>query len=185
MCKQQMQFDTPLLSSKEDALSYISLINIVLFPNYSFVSAWWHGLFGALVCITCICTLPLQKINKYAPDCWQEMLESVLCNIMNNIVLHSGDLYNLPDTHVVHRITHKGHEHCIKFHSCDGKLSCSQLTLVMQQEECCVVPLLAPKTDGDLVAQAAQHEAPHQDWLIGEEDGLLSACILHCHLLSL
>lgn len=55
----------------------------------------------------------------------------------------------------------------------------------MQQEEAGVVLLVATESDGDLVAPAAEHEAPHQDWLIGEDEGFSASCVLHCHLLSL
>lgn len=55
----------------------------------------------------------------------------------------------------------------------------------MQCNKAGIVPLIAAESNGDLVAPAAQDEAPHQHWLIGEDEGLLAACVLHCHLLSL
>lgn len=55
----------------------------------------------------------------------------------------------------------------------------------MQQDESGVVLLVAAESDGDLVAPAAEHEAPHQDRLVGEDEGFSAARILHGHLLAL
>ncbi len=55
----------------------------------------------------------------------------------------------------------------------------------MQQKEPGVVLLVAAESDGNLVAPAAKYKAPHQDWLIGKNEGLSASRILHCHLLSL
>lgn len=55
----------------------------------------------------------------------------------------------------------------------------------MQLDESGVVLLVTTKSDGDLVAPAAQYESPHQDWLIGKDEGFSAARVLHCHLLSL
>ena len=55
----------------------------------------------------------------------------------------------------------------------------------MQQEEPGVVLLVTTKSDGDLVAPAAKHKAPHQDWLVGEDEGFSASRVLHRHLLSL
>lgn len=59
------------------------------------------------------------------------------------------------------------------------------LTFITQPNKAGIVPVVATESDGDLVAPAVQDEAPHQDWLIGEDEGLSAACVLHCHLLSL
>lgn len=59
------------------------------------------------------------------------------------------------------------------------------LTLVMQKKKSVVVRLVTTKSDGDLIAPAAQYKAPHQDWLVGKDEGFLATGVLHCHLLSL
>lgn len=59
------------------------------------------------------------------------------------------------------------------------------LTLVMQIDNPGNVPLIAAEPNGDLVAPAAQDKSPHQHRLIGEDEGLSAARVLHCHLLSL
>lgn len=58
-------------------------------------------------------------------------------------------------------------------------------TLVTQLDKPGIVPLVAAESNGDLVAPATQDESPHQDRLVGEDEGLLAARVLHCHLLSL
>lgn len=55
----------------------------------------------------------------------------------------------------------------------------------MQQEESWIEPLIATETNRDLVAPAAKNKAPHQHWLIGEDERFLTTCVLHCYLLSL
>ena len=55
----------------------------------------------------------------------------------------------------------------------------------MQQQKSRVVLLVAPESDGDLVAPAAQDETPHQDRLVGEDEGFPAAGVFHCHLLAL
>lgn len=60
-----------------------------------------------------------------------------------------------------------------------------RLTLVMQQDEARVVLLVTAESDGDLVAPAAQHKAPHQNGLVGKDVGFSATCVLHRHLLPL
>lgn len=55
----------------------------------------------------------------------------------------------------------------------------------MQPDKPGIVPLIAAESNGDLVAPAAQDESPHQDWLIGKDEGVSATRVLHCHLLSL
>lgn len=55
----------------------------------------------------------------------------------------------------------------------------------MQPDKPGIVPLIAAESNCDLVAPATQDESPHQDRLIGKDEGLLATRVLHCHLLSL
>ena len=45
--------------------------------------------------------------------------------------------------------------------------------------------MVTTESDRDLVAPAAEHEASHQDRLIGKDEGFPATRVLHCHLLPL